>query len=51
MFVTSSPRPSYLGFKDLNPPFTLLKNSASSNSLPVSHTCVNLLELPDYKNR
>lgn len=50
MFVTSCPRPSFLGFEDLSPPFTIAKNGNSLDSLPISHTCGNVLELPDYRN-
>lgn len=49
-FVTACPRPSFLGFEDLNPPFTIIK-TPNANNLPVSHTCSNMLELPDYQNR
>lgn len=49
-FVTSCPRPSFLGFSDMKPPFTITKTN-NVKSLPVSHTCSNLLELPDYQNR
>lgn len=49
MFVTSCPRPSFLGFQDLSPPFTIIKKE-NSDSLPISHTCSNILELPDYKD-
>ena len=50
MFVTSCPRPSFLGFADLSPPFTIVKSHGGSNSLPISHTCGNVLELPDYQD-
>lgn len=43
MFVTSCPRPSFLGFADLSPPFTIVKNNSNLDSLPVSHTCGNVL--------
>lgn len=48
-FVTSCPRPSFLGFKDLHPPFQI-NQAPNSDSLPSAHTCSNLLDLPDYKN-
>ena len=49
MFVTSCPRPSFLGFEDLSPPFTIVRNNQGLDSLPISHTCGNVLELPDYQ--
>lgn len=49
MFVTSCPRPSFFGFSDMNPPFTIIKTK-NVDSLPVAHTCSNKLELPDYQN-
>jgi hypothetical protein len=52
MFVTSCPRPSYLGFKDLSPPFTIVKAMSDNlETLPISHTCSNILELPEYNDR
>lgn len=47
-FVTSCERPSFLGFKDLSPPFTVVIHQASDSKLPISHTCSNTLELPSY---
>lgn len=46
-FVTSCPRPSFLGFKDIHPQFTIRK-SERTDMLPQSQTCVNTLVLPDY---
>ena len=42
MFVTSCPRPSFLGFIELSPPFTIAQTE-NIDSLPVSHTCSNIL--------
>lgn len=50
MFVTACPRPSFLGFEELSPPFTISRKN-DKNSLPISHTCMNLLELPDYQDK
>ena len=50
MFVTACPRPSFLGFEDLRPPFTLSKVD-HTKMLPVAHTCSNVLDLPDYKDK
>ena len=49
-FVTSCERPSVLGFKDLRPPFTIMLTKAGNETLPVSHTCSNILELPVYSS-
>ena len=49
-FVTSCERPSYLGFRDLSPPFTVIITDLKAN-LPVSHTCSNILELPQYESK
>ena len=43
MFVTSCPRPSFLGFEDLSPPFSIFKKEGGIDALPVSHTCANAL--------
>ncbi len=51
MFVTACPRPSFLGFKELSPPFTIACMKGRQEMLPVSHTCSNILELPDYKTK
>ncbi|CAG8517471.1 9293_t:CDS:10 [Acaulospora colombiana] len=46
-FVTSCSRPPLLGFKELNPKFSIRK-AGSGTRLPSSSTCVNLLKLPEY---
>lgn len=57
-FVTSCPRPPLLGFKHLNPPFTIHKVVEDSSSilsfsdldrLPTASTCNNMLKLPNYR--
>lgn len=50
-FVTSCERPSFLGFKDLQPPFTIRVTQEGDGQLPVSHTCSNVLDLPAYSNK
>lgn len=47
-FVTSCERPSFLGFKDLAPPFTI---HVTGEGLPVAHTCSNVLDLPRYPSK
>lgn len=49
-FVTSVSRAPLLGFGVLSPKFGIHK-SGSSNRLPTASTCVNLLKLPDYKDK
>lgn len=55
-FVTSVPKAPLLGFKELVPKFAINKSMVSENEddtnrLPTSSTCVNLLKLPDYRNK
>lgn len=50
-FVTSSSKQPLLGFKELNPKFGINKAGPDLNRLPTASTCVNLLKLPDYKNK
>lgn len=50
-FVTSCPRPPLLGFSELNPKFAIQKGGTDVTRLPSSSTCVNLLKLPEYKDR
>ncbi len=48
--MTSCERPSFLGFKDLSPPFCVhIVNKETS--LPTSHTCSNVLDLPIYGSK
>lgn len=49
-FVTSVSRAPLLGFGALSPKFGI-HNSGASNRLPTASTCVNLLKLPDYKDK
>ena len=46
-FVTSCERPPPLGFKDLNPPFTIQRVGDTSR-LPSASTCFNILKLGDF---
>jgi len=47
LFVTSSPRAPLLGFRYLDPPFTISR-AHGSDRLPSASTCMNLLKLPEY---
>ncbi|KAI9264431.1 hypothetical protein BY458DRAFT_556842 [Sporodiniella umbellata] len=49
-FVTSCSRPPLLGFKELVPKFCIRNAGESSERLPTSSTCVNLLKLPDFNS-
>eukprot|EP01038_Epipyxis_sp_PR26KG_P007199 gene7199-9826_t len=54
-FVTSCPRQPLLGFKQLNPSFSIQQVSAyeysgSTPRLPSAATCMNLLKLPLYND-
>lgn len=46
-FVTSLSRPPLLGFKDLDPPFTI-QDAVDTERLPSASTCMNLLKLPPF---
>lgn len=48
-FVTSVSRPPLLGFKELNPKFCIHKSPF--DRLPTASTCMNLLKLPECKNK
>ncbi len=47
-FVTSTPRAPLLGFRGLNPKFSIRDAGADQERLPSTSTCVNLLKLPRY---
>ena len=47
-FVTSCSRPPLLGFKDLDPSFTIQSSGDDLNRLVTASTCLNLLKLPAY---
>lgn len=49
-FVTSSSKAPLLGFKELTPKFGI-RDSLDPNRLPTLSTCVNLLKLPNYRNK
>ncbi|KAG8995219.1 hypothetical protein FRB94_009328 [Tulasnella sp. JGI-2019a] len=49
-FVTSCSRPPLLGFKELNPKFSIRDASSDQARLPTASTCVNLLKLPMYQS-
>jgi len=55
-FITGTSRLPLGGFKNLNPPFTVVCKTTSSDEnpddfLPSVMTCANYLKLPDYKNK
>lgn len=50
-FATSCARPPLLGFRELNPYFAIRAAGNDTSRLPSSSTCVNLLKLPEYKDR
>lgn len=49
-YVTSTPRAPILGFKQLNPPFSIRDSGSDQTRLPSTSTCVNLLKLPIYSS-
>lgn len=51
-FVTSCGRPPSLGFKALQPPFTIQRVDCNDDSrLPSASTCFNILKLPTYSSK
>lgn len=49
-FVTSCSRPPLLGFKDLDPLFSIQNSGDDLNRLVTASTCLNLLKLPAYND-
>lgn len=49
-FVTSTPRAPLLGFRTLNPRFSIRDAGSDQDRLPSTSTCVNLLKLPMYRD-
>ncbi|ESO11703.1 hypothetical protein HELRODRAFT_108942 [Helobdella robusta] len=50
-FVTSCSRPPLMGFKELYPPFCIHHAGTDLDRLPTSSTCMNLLKLPEFKDK
>lgn len=50
-FVTSVPRAPLLGFRALVPLFGIRNTGSDVHMLPTASTCVNLLKLPNYRNK
>jgi len=50
-YVTSTPRAPILGFRQLNPLFSIRDSGNDQSRLPSTSTCVNLLKLPVYKSQ
>ena len=50
-FVTSVPQAPLQGFKALDPKFGIRNAGTEKFRLPTASTCVNLLKLPDYRNK
>lgn len=50
-FVTSVARAPLLGFKALSPKFGIRNSGISTERLPTASTCVNLLKLPDFRDK
>ena len=50
-FVTSVSRAPLLGFSTLLPKFGIRNSGNDLDRLPTASTCVNLLKLPDYKDK
>ncbi|KAG6825622.1 hypothetical protein H0H92_003037, partial [Tricholoma furcatifolium] len=47
-FVTSCGQPPLLGFRELNPNFSITDGGSDERRLPTASTCMNLLKLPRY---
>lgn len=51
VFITGSSAVPAGGFRDMPRPIAIVVASRPDDSLPVSHTCFNTLELPSYSSR
>ena len=50
LYVTSCSRPPTLGFGSLKPKMCISRDENALH-LPTANTCMNVLRLPDYKNK
>lgn len=50
LYVTSCSRPPTMGFASMKPLICIQKSNEITH-LPTANTCMNVLRLPDYKNR
>lgn len=50
LYVTSCSRPPTMGFGAMKP-LICIQRSALIDHLPTANTCMNILRLPDYKNK
>lgn len=51
VYVTGCPRGPLLGFKFMDPKFTLRCSGGDVNNLPTASACFNLLKFPNYPNK
>ena len=50
LYITSCSRPPTLGFGAMKPKICVSRNH-DANHLPTANTCMNVLNLPNYKNK
>lgn len=50
LYITSCSRPPTLGFGAIKPKLCINRDGNPSH-LPTANTCMNVLRLPDYKNK
>jgi ubiquitin-protein ligase E3 C len=50
LFVTSCSRPPTLGFASMKPRICINRDNDATH-LPTANTCMNVLRLPNYKNK
>lgn len=49
-FITGSPSVPSSGFASMNPNISIRQSAKAKDSLPISHTCSNQLDLPHYSS-
>ena len=50
LYITSCPRPPTLGFGSMNPKICI-RGEHDAGRLPTAVTCMNILKLPNYRNK
>ena len=51
LFVTGSSAVPASGFANMSRPITIVGSRRGPDALPVSHTCFNVLEMPEYSSQ
>ncbi len=51
VFITGSSAVPVGGFKSLSRAISIVPSSRAQDSLPITHTCFNIMEIPSYSRR